>query len=132
MGVPSNATITALSISIKGHKESTSSSSEKCDCTIYNGSTAISETGQFSSTSAEVIAVTATTLPAASELANVCLKVEVGYYGGAIDGATINVTYTVPGSGLHYYYYNIDSLTSDHNFIVTISAQIIFAKENGT
>lgn len=113
--------------------ESTTASSERCDCTIYKGSTAISDTTKFTSTSAQVITLTATTLPTVSELSNISLQIEVGYYGGAVDGATITVTYTVAGSGLHYYYYDLKRVASDHNFIVTIGGgATLFVKQNGT
>ena len=104
--IPSNATITELYVEVNGHAESTSNSNEYMCAALYLGtSTAISNELNFKSvgTSNSTQTITATTMPTAAQLSNLKLRCRLGYYGGAINGATCHITYTVPSSGNDYY-----------------------------
>ena len=118
--IPSNATITSIYCRVSGHAESTSNSNEYMCAQLLNGSTAISDELNFKSigTSNSVQTITATTIPTVSNL-NLKLQCRLGYYGGAINGATCYVTYEIPSSGILYYYtYTLTNVTVDH--IITI------------
>ena len=87
--IPSNATITELYCEVNGHAESTSNSSEYMCAQLISGSI--------------------------DKLADLKLQCRLGYYGGAINGATCHITYTVPSSGTDYYWtYTITNLAADH------------------
>ena len=115
--IPSNATITELYCEVNGHAESTSNSSEYMCAQLISGSTDISAETNFKSigTSNTTITLTATTLPTVAQLADLKLQCRLGYYGGAINGATCYITYSVPSSGADYYWtYTITNLAADH------------------
>lgn len=101
--VPSNATITAVSVKCNGHAESTSQSNEYMTFQLKSGSTTFTTLYNFKSagTSNTTITRTATTLPTVAQLASMVLECSLGYYGGAINGATVYVTYTLP-EALYY------------------------------
>lgn len=102
-GVPSGATIESIEATCYGHRENaTIDSTHVSQCAIYNGSTAISSTVDFPSTSSTTIQLEATTLP--SSLSNISVRHTVGYYGGLVTGITLTVTYST-GSGLDHYTY---------------------------
>lgn len=136
-GIPSNATITGISCSVKGKAESsTMDSSHFAKVCLYLDGTAIGDEAQFTSTSDSVITATATTLPSVSELDGLTLRFSVAYYGGNVVGATLSITYTVPSSGsATYYEYTISSVTADHVIVVSTgssSSEAIWSKESGT
>lgn len=137
--IPSNATITQLYVEVNGHAESTSNSNEYMCAALYLGTdTAISNELNFKSvgTSNSTQTITATTLPTVSQLSNLKLRCRLGYYGGAINGATCYITYTVPSTGNDYYWtYTISNLAADHAVIVgsgSASTKKIYIKKNGT
>lgn len=118
--IPSNATITSVYCRVSGHAEDTSNRNEYMCAQLLNGSTAISDELNFKSvgTSNSIQTVTATTIPTVSNL-NLKLQCRLGYYGGAINGATCYVVYELPSSGTTYYYtYTLTNVTVDH--IITI------------
>ena len=115
--IPSNATITELYCEVNGHAESTSNSSEYMCAQLISGSTALSNELNFKDvgTSNSTQTITATTLPTVAQLADLKLQCRLGYYGGAINGATCHITYSVPSSGGDYYWtYTITNLAADH------------------
>ena len=115
--IPSNATITELYCEVNGHAESTSNSSEYMCAQLISGNIDISAETNFKSvsTSNTTITLTATTLPTVAQLADLKLQCRLGYYGGAINGATCHITYSVPSSGGDYYWtYTITNLAADH------------------
>ena len=136
--IPSNATITALTCEVNGHAESTSNSNEYMCVKLICGSTDLSSELNFKSvgTSNSTQTLTATTLPTVNQLSNLKLQCRLGYYGGAINGATCHITYTVPSSGGDYYWtYTISSIASDHTVLVTQSGGStpkIYIKNNGS
>lgn len=137
--IPSNATITQLYVEVNGHAESTSNSNEYMCAALYLGtSTAISNELNFKSigTSNSTQTITATTLPTVEQLSNLKLRCRLGYYGGAINGATCYITYTVPSTGHDYYWtYTITNLAADHEVVVAQSGPstaTIYFKNNGS
>jgi hypothetical protein len=118
--IPSNATITRLYLEVNGHAESTSNSNEYMCVQLLNGSTAISSELNFKSigTSNSTQTIEATTLPTVAQLNNLKVQCRLGYYGGAINGATCYVVYEVPSAGTYYYTYTLTNVVVDH--IITI------------
>lgn len=134
--VPSNATIERVWCEVNGHAESTSQSSEYMCAQLISGSTALSEELNFKSigTSNSTQTLECTTLPTVSQLASMKLQCRLGYYGGAINGATAHVTYSIPGSGGPEYYTYTYTVSGDATIAVVIgsSAQpTLYVKENG-
>lgn len=114
--IPQSATITRVYCQVNGHAESTSSDSEyMCAQLILNttGNT-ISDELNFKSigTSNSTQTIEATTLPTVSQLSGLKLMCRLGYYGGAINGATCYVEYTTPSDP--YYAYTISNISADH------------------
>ncbi len=118
--IPSNATITRVYCQVNGHAESTSQNSEYMCVQLVSGSTELSAELNFKSigTSNSTQTIEATTLPTISQLANMQLKCRLGYYGGAINGATCYVVYTTPLTGT-YYVYTISNVSADHTITIT-------------
>lgn len=122
--IPSNATITRLYCQVNGHAESTSNNSEYMCAQLILGDTAttISDELNFKSvsTSNSTQTLEATTLPTVAQLSNLKLKCRLGYYGGAINGATCYIEYTIPVEGNQFYYeYTVNNITADHTILVT-------------
>lgn len=133
--VPTGATISECYVMVNGHAESTSQSSEYMCAQLYAGSTAISNELNFKSvgTSNSTQTIQATTLPTAAQCADLKLQCRLGYYGGAINGATVFVTYSY---STDYYTYTY-TVSGNATIAVTIGTpsgptQKIFFKNNGT
>ena len=132
--VPSNATIKSLYMMANGHAESTSNSSEYMCVQLKSGSTALSTQYNFKSagTSNSTQTINATTLPTPEQLADLVVECTLGYYGGAINGVTVFLTYEV--SGVYYTYST--TVDSDMTIVVTIggggSQPKIYIKINNT
>lgn len=132
--IPSNATITRVYALVNGHAESTSQSSEYMCAKLISGNTDLSAELNFKSvgTSNSTQTVEATTLPTVSQLASMKLQCRLGYYGGAINGATVYVEYTLNGK---FYTYSF-TVGSDATIAVTIggsgSQPKLFVKKNGS
>lgn len=95
--VPAGATITACYVQVNGHAESTSNSNEYMCAQLFKANgTALTSQLNFKSvgTSNSTQTLTATTLPTASECAGLYLECTLGYYGGAINGATLYIEYS--------------------------------------
>ena len=120
--IPSNATITSCYAMVSGHAESTSQSSEYMCVQIRSGSTELSSELNFKSvgTSNSTQTITCTTTPTLAQLANLQLYCRLGYYGGALNGATVYVEYTTPSG--YYYTYTIASVTTNHTVVLTESS----------
>lgn len=90
--IPDNATIDSVECTVKGHAENTSRST--CNVQLYVGtSTAKGSSSKFTSTSAQTLTLTTGSWTVA-EVKNMRLRFEIGYYGGLINGATVEVTYS--------------------------------------
>lgn len=115
--IPSNATITRLYLEVNGHAESTSQGTEYMCVQLLNGSTAISSELNFKSigTSNSTQTIEATTLPTVAQLNNLKVQCRLGYYGGAINGATCYVEYSIPGDSQYYWTYTLTNVQADHD-----------------
>ena len=128
--LPASATITRVYAQVNGHAESTSQSSEYMCARLISGSTNLSSELNFKSvgTSNSTQTIECTTLPTVSQLAVMKLQCRLGYYGGAINGATIYVEAT---SDEVTYTYSF-TISGDATIVVTIGAsQAIYYKEGG-
>lgn len=132
-GIPDNATIKSLYMLVNGHCENTSQSSEYMCAQLISGNTALSDELNFKSvgTSNSTQTVTANVTPTISQLENLKVQCRLGYYGGAINGATVYLEYEVAGV---WYTYST-TISGDMTIAVTIgsaSQPKIFVKVNGT
>lgn len=133
-GIPDDATITSLYMLVNGHAESTSNSSEYMCVQLISGTTELSDELNFKSvgTSNSTQTVTANVTPTVAQLENLKVQCRLGYYGGAINGATVYLEYEVAGV---YYTYST-TISGDMTIAVTIgggsSQPKIFVKINGT
>lgn len=132
--IPNDATITNLYMLVNGHAESTSQSSEYMCARLISGSTNLSDELNFKSvgTSNTTQTVTANVTPTISQLENLKVQCRLGYYGGAINGATVYLEYEVAGV---YYTYST-TIDGDMTIAVTIggggSQPKMYVKINGT
>lgn len=119
-GIPYNATITSLYMLVNGHAESTSQSSEYMCARLISGSTNLSDELNFKSvgTSNSTQTVTANVTPTIAQLENLKVQCRLGYYGGAINGATVYLEYEV--SGVYYTYST--TISGDMTIAVTIGS----------
>lgn len=130
IGIPSDATIESLYMMVNGHAESTSNSNEYMCVQLVSGDTELSEQLNFKSigTSNSTQTITANVTPTVSQLENLAIECTLGYYGGAINGATVFLTYSV--SGVYYTYST--TISGNMTIVVTIGSQTkIYIKENG-
>lgn len=119
--IPSNATIERVYVEANGHAESTSNTNEYMCIQLKSGSVYLSEQYNWKdsgSTSNSTHTLEATTLPTVSQLASMVLECTLGYYGGAINGATCYVVYSVPSSNIDHYTY---TYTVDGNATIAVT-----------
>lgn len=127
--IPTGANILSVSLTVKGHCESTSESREISRVQAYSGSTAKgSYTDMTDSTTDKVYTLSVGTWTAA-ELHDAVLKHTIGVYGGLVSGATWTVSYEVDG-----YVYTISNVIADHTIVVTSGGvtQQAYIKVNGS
>lgn len=133
-GIPDNATINSLYMRVNGHAESTSQSAEYMCARLISGSTNLSDELNFKDvgTSNSTQTVTANVTPTIAQLENLKVQCRLGYYGGAINGATVYLEYEVAGV---WYTYST-TISGNMTIAVTIgggsSQPKIFVKINGT
>ena len=118
--IPSGATITSLYMRVNGHAESTSQSSEYMCAQLISGNTDLSDELNFKSvgTSNSTQTVTANVTPTIAQLENLKVQCRLGYYGGAINGATVYLEYET--SGVYYTYST--TISGDMTIAVTIGS----------
>lgn len=134
--IPDNAEVTSLYVMVNGHAESTSSSSEYMCAQLISGDTDLSEELNFKEigTSNSTQTITANVMPTPAQVANMKLQCRLGYYGGAINGATCYIEYAIPTSVIDYYTYSY-TVNGDATIAVTIgggSQPKLFVKESGS
>ena len=102
--VPSGATITRVYCEVNGHAEDASNSNEYMCVQLKSGSTNLSSEVNFKSTgtSNTTITLEATTIPTVAQLQSMVLYCKLGQYGGAINGATCYVSYSIGGNVVAY------------------------------
>lgn len=121
--IPNNATITNCYLMVNGHAESTSSGQEYMCVSLISGSDTLIEELNFKSigTSNTTQTLTPTVMPTVEQLANAKMQCRLGYYGGAINGATLFVEYSLPGGLVNYYTYSY-TVDGDATINVTIGS----------
>ena len=133
--LPSNAVIERVYCEVNGHAESTSNSNEYMCVQLKSGSTDISEQVNFKSigTSNTTITLEAETIPTVSQLASMVLECTLGYYGGAINGATCYVVYSVASDYPEYYTYTytVDGDAAIVVVIAPLATDTLYFKNNG-
>lgn len=132
-GIPDNATIKSLYMMANGHAESTSNANEYMCVQLKSGNTTLSEQYNFKSagTSNTTQTINATTTPTIAQLENLVVECTLGYYGGAINGVTVFLTYEVNST---YYTYST-TISGDMTIAVVIgsaSQPKLFFKSNGS
>lgn len=131
--IPENAVISRVYVMVNGHAESTSQSSEYMCAQLKSGNTELTDELNFKSvgTSNSTQTLEATTLPTIAQLESMVLECKLGYYGGAINGATVFVEYSVPDE---YYTYDF-TISEDTVLVVRIQGSTIqnevYKKVNG-
>lgn len=131
--IPSNATIESVEVRCYGHRESsTISSTYVSQCILYVGSSAISDAVDFPSTSDSLITLTPNSSITRSQLDNLIVRHYVGYYGGLVNGITVEVIYST-GTGVDHYTYTY-TVTASATIAVVIGSQAepkLYKKVNG-
>lgn len=132
--IPSNATITSVSVTVAGHRESsTTDSTHVSNVQLYSGSTAKGDDYEFTSTSNQTHTMTNIGTWTRAELQNAKLRHTVGYYGGLVTGVTWTVEYETPNTGNQYYWtYTINNVTATHTVLVTEAGPFIPPEEDPT
>lgn len=117
--IPSNATISSLTVRCCGSRESsTTDSTHMAKIGLYSDSTLKSTEQQFTSTSQQIITIDSPGTWTRSELQNAKLRFTVAYYGGMIFGITWIVNYAIPGDTQYWYEYTISNVSTNHTVIV--------------
>ena len=135
--IPSGANIVKVWCQVNGHAQSTSNSSEYMCVQLLSGTTELSEQINFKDigTSNTTVTLECETIPTVSQLSSMVLQCRLGYYGGAINGATCYVEYEV-GSNIDHYTYTY-TISGDATIAVTIGGGSgqqpeLFIKKNGS
>lgn len=132
--LPSGANISRVYCEVNGHAESTSNASEYMCVQLRSGSTDLTEEVNFKEigTSNSTITLECETLPTVSQLGSMVLQCTLGYYGGAINGATCYVEYDMGGTDHYTYTYIVDG---DATIAVVIGGSTeqpkLYTKMNG-
>lgn len=134
-GIPDDAEIVELYMMVNGHAESTSNSNEYMCVQLVSGNTELSEDYNFKSsgsTSNSTQTISAETLPTVAQLENLVIQCRLGYYGGAINGATVFLTYRVNKT----YYTYATTISGDMTIAVVIGGSGVqpklYVKKNGS
>lgn len=130
--LPANATIQRVQCEVNGHAESTSQSSEQMCVQLRSGNTDLTDEINFKSigTSNTTVTLEPETIPTVSQLSSMVLQCRLGYYGGAINGATC---YVIWQSNSYTYTYIV---SGNATFVVTIGSvtpsNVFYIKQNGS
>ena len=131
--IPSDAVVKGLYMMANGHCENASQAQEYMCVQLKSGNTALSAQYNFKSagTSNTTQTINATTLPTVAQLESLVVECTLGYYGGAINGVTVFLTYEVSGTWYTYTY----TVNGDATIAVTIGSSgdtdKMFLKVNG-
>lgn len=137
--IPSTANVTRVWCEVNGHAESTSQASEYMCVQLESGGVDMSDEINFKSIGTSNTTVTLEvdldSLDDIPELlGDMVLKCTLGYYGGAINGATCYVEYEI-GSGTDHYTYTY-IVSGDATIAVVIGGSTqqprLYVKINGT
>lgn len=128
--IPEGATISSMSVTVKGHCESTSESREISRVQCYTGTTAKgSYVDMTDSTTDRVYTISNPGTWTRAELDDARIKHTIGVYGGLMSGATWTVAYEMDG-----YAYTITNVAANHAIVVTASGggPTLYVKLNGS
>lgn len=129
--IPEGATIISMSVTVKGHCESTSESREISRVQCYTGTTAKGNyVDMTDSTTDRVYTISNPGTWTRAELDDARIKHTIGVYGGLMSGATWTVTYEVNG-----YVYTITNIAANHAIVVAYSGgqqPELYVKKNGS
>lgn len=128
--IPEGATISSMSVTVKGHCESTSESREISRVQCYTGTTAKgSYVDMTDSTTDRVYTISNPGTWTRAELDDARIKHTIGVYGGLMSGATWTVAYEMDG-----YAYTITNVAANHAIVVTASGggPKLYVKLNGS
>ena len=128
--IPEGATISSMSVTVKGHCESTSESREISRVQCYTGTTAKgSYVDMTGSTTDRVYTISNPGTWTRAELDDARIKHTIGVYGGLMSGATWTVAYEMDG-----YAYTITNVAANHTIVVTASGggPTLYVKLNGS
>ena len=128
--IPDGATISSMSVTVKGHCESTSESREISRVQLYTGTTAKgSYVDMTDSTTDRVYTISNTGTWTRAELNDARIKHTIGVYGGLMSGATWTVAYEMDG-----YVYTITNVAANHAIVVSASGggPVLYVKLNGS
>lgn len=139
LNIPTGSVIVAVNCFVSGHPESLTNTNEYMCIQMVDSalSKVFSEEYNFKSsgtTSNTIYELKASTIPTLSELEGLKLKCTLGYYGGALNGASWEVYYLPPGSQLTVAYYTYSFIVTGNTVLaVTISgaSSKIMIKKNG-
>lgn len=128
-GIPEGAVITRVYCQVNGHAESTSNSSEYMCVRLVSDNTNLTDELNFKSvgTSNSTQTIECTTMPTVSQLANMKLRCRLGYYGGAINGATAYVEYSISTTA-----YTVTATSTYTGATVEPSNQEIYHGDSGS
>ncbi len=134
--LPAGSVVTNLYFKVNGHAENTSNASEYMCARLISGDTELTPELNFKDvgTSNSTQTIVATVMPTVEQVANMKLQCRLGYYGGAINGATCYIEYAVPTTDIDYYTYTYE-VDGDATIAVVIggsSAPKLYVKVNGT
>ena len=122
----------------KAHASTVLETNDKIMCAqLISGSTELTEELNFKSigTSNSIQTLECTDMPTPTQLANAKLQCRLGYYGGAINGATLYVEYDIPSGTIDHYTYTF-TVSEDATIAVTIGSVVIqntfYRKVNGS
>ena len=119
--IPNNAIIDSVSVSVIGHLESTSNSSERADMQLYSGTSTKGSQISFTSTSNTTLTFSDVGTWTREELQSAKLRFTIGYYGGLIVGITWTVNYSLPSSNPYYWTYSLSNVSADHTIVISDS-----------
>lgn len=127
--IPTNATIQSVTLTVKGHCESTSQSREISRVQAYSGTTAKGSYTDMTDSTTDKVYTLSVGSWTATELHSAKLRHEIGVYGGLVSGATWTVVYELSG-----YVYTISNVSASHTIVVSPSGggQTIYFKNNGS
>lgn len=129
--IPSNATITSMTVQAYGHLESTSNSNEIAELNTYYGTTAKGTEISYTSTSNQLRTINPGSWTVAELKDDARVGFTIGYYGGLTVGITWTVEYTIPSSGQDYYWeYTIENIAADHVITIEESGAFVPPQED--
>lgn len=98
--LPTGTNINRVYMEVNGHAESASNANEYMCVRLVSGNTYLSDEYNFkdSGTSNTTVTLECNTIPTVEQLASMQIECRLGYYGGAINGATVYVEYAESGA----------------------------------